>query len=301
MHPQVERLNNLLKSRYPYMSAIVEVNEREFGPTWSDNLGSVLETYCDAVKGPSLEQLVKGYAEFSIEVLLNHSRFEDLGHYVNSSYAEARENYYDNQAYMSDIYMPAVVLSHYLWPHHYRLLEFFRRDILNELASHNPQRFCEVGVGPALYSVETLKRMPQIQGIGYDISQPALDFGSIVVDRFGLSERFKFEQRDILVAPLPEPYDFLICQEVLEHLEDPAGFCVALASFLKPGGYAYVTAALTAGHADHIFLFRTIQEVYDILEQAGLEPLIVNMDGARTYNLPQYRPRVVGLYCRKSK
>jgi len=56
---------------------------------------------------------------------------------------------------------------------------------------------------------------------------------------------------------------------VLEHLEDPLTFLKALRRILTPGGQAFITAALNAPNADHIYLYRSPLEVADQLVAAG--------------------------------
>ena len=146
--------------------------------------------------------------------------------------------------------------------------------------------------------MKTLEKLHHIQGTGYDISAPALAYGQHILQNAGQSDRFTCLLRDIFDEG-PVSYDFLVCQEVLEHLEDPLSFTRQLARMIKPGGFAYITAALTAGQFDHIYLFDKPQEVYDLLQKAGLEPLMSRMDGARTYNDIRYRPRVVAFYCQR--
>ena len=56
---------------------------------------------------------------------------------------------------------------------------------------------------------------------------------------------------------------------MIEHLENPVEFLTGLRAMLKPGGSAFVTTALTAPNADHIYLYNECSEVVDQLEKAG--------------------------------
>jgi 2-polyprenyl-3-methyl-5-hydroxy-6-metoxy-1,4-benzoquinol methylase len=142
-----------------------------------------------------------------------------------------------------------------------------------------------------------LRGLPQVKGIGYDISDYSLQFGARVIEAFGLSDRYEFENRDILKNP-PEPVDFLICQEVLEHLDNPAEFCKGLYKMVRPNGNAYITAAVTAAHSDHIYLYESPEEARTQIEDAGFTVLQEKTEGAESYD--KIQPRIACFYCIKS-
>jgi hypothetical protein len=60
-----------------------------------------------------------------------------------------------------------------------------------------------------------------------------------------------------------------MCIEVLEHLEDPPEIICALRRLLAPGGRAFITAAVNAAHADHIYFYRSAADVEAQLIEAG--------------------------------
>jgi hypothetical protein len=56
---------------------------------------------------------------------------------------------------------------------------------------------------------------------------------------------------------------------VLEHLEDPVAFLRGLRATMAPGAKAFITAAVNAAHADHIYLYRSADDVLAHLIDAG--------------------------------
>lgn len=68
-----------------------------------------------------------------------------------------------------------------------------------------------------------------------------------------------------------ERADRVIAGELLEHLNQPQMLMDSLFNTLVPGWCAFVTAALTAAHMDHVWEFKTSQEVFDMAAKAGLE------------------------------
>jgi len=66
-----------------------------------------------------------------------------------------------------------------------------------------------------------------------------------------------------------QPVDWLICIEVLEHLEDPVAWLRRLRESVVPGGRAFITAALNAAQLDHIYLYENSEQVIAHLRAAG--------------------------------
>ena len=77
------------------------------------------------------------------------------------------------------------------------------------------------------------------------------------------------ELRDVIENPPINITDCLISVEVLEHLERPVDFLKGLRLMLRQGGKAFITAALNAPNADHIYLYRSAMEVIEQIKEAG--------------------------------
>src|SRR5438874_2629869 len=124
--------------------------------------------------------------------------------------------------------------------------------VLASVFTQAPSRFGPGWADQAVPNIEAMygpvseplsDRLPHARGVGFDISQFSLDYTGKVIDAFGLGARYTLENRDVRHG-YEVPADFLICQEVLEHLENPAEFCTWLYAMVRPGGHAYITAAL---------------------------------------------------------
>lgn len=292
-------LCKVVQDRYPVLASVWENAPSRFGDDWIDESVPSIELAYGEVTDPlseTLSQMIDGYAEFCNDSMRNQVFFERHGRYRASNYAEVARDMYHNEEHMTQRYLPGMFVSHFVWPQHYHMARGFRELLLPRVRT--AKRFFEVGVGCGVYSKLTLSELPHMTGVGFDISQFALDYTDWMLGRFGLSDRFQVVNQDIQHG-YREQCDFLICQEVLEHLENPAEFCKWLAAMIRPGGSAYITAALNAAHSDHIYLFSTPSELEDMLRDAGLQPLHSQEEFAPGRKPRRITPSLAGFFCEK--
>lgn len=297
-----EKWNILLgavRDRYPVLASVWEDAPRRFGSGWINESIPSIEAAYGIISSPlptTLSDMIDGYAEFCNDSMRNQVFYERNGRYRASNYEEVARDMYHNEEHMTRRYLPGMFVSHYVWPQHYHMAKGFRELLLPRL--QDMQVFYEVGVGCGVYSKLTLQQYPASRGIGFDISQFALDYTHWMLGQFGLKDRFSIVNQDIGNG-YPEQCDFLICQEVLEHLENPAEFCKWLYAMVKPGGHAYITAALNAAHSDHIFLFNEPDELETMLRAAGFQPLHSQEEFAPGFKPRRISPSLCGFFCQK--
>jgi 2-polyprenyl-3-methyl-5-hydroxy-6-metoxy-1,4-benzoquinol methylase len=272
------RLASAIEEHARFSRGAVERGMQLFGPWWVSEIGELLSRlYFD---DDSLAAAVRGYAAFAMDGMRRQVRFEREGVYPSQTYDEARSAVYDNVEYMHREYLPGLLLSHLLWPHHVRMMRFFRSAFLGSDARPGAE-FVEVGVGTGIYSRIALQETSW-SGRGLDISAASLDFAARHIGAFGLSARYRAVSADVMTTPV-DVVDRIICVEVLEHLEEPSAMLTALRRSLRSGGRAFITAAVNAANADHIYLYRHPTEVERQLIQAGF-----NVEEA--FSAPAYPP-----------
>lgn len=251
----------------------------DFGAAWQTDFEAMLEAVY--APGNTLEEAVKGYGSFVIDSMRRQKRFEAEREYPAKTYAQAAAEVYLNDEYMERQYLPGLLLSHYLWPHHYQQIRYFEKFFVEVLRAQGVRSFAEVGVGTGIYSRKLLQELPAICGTGFDISPLSLKFTLAHVTAYGLASRYQVLRQNIITEPLPQQYQAVVCVEVLEHLEDPVALLKGLKAMAAPGAKLFVTAALNAAHADHIFLYREPADVMAQVGEAGLH--VENMFFANAY------------------
>lgn len=265
----IKRLLSLMDKTSRFTSGSVNRALNEFGIPWELGFADLLSNFYST--DDNLKDALKGYGAFVIDSMRRQKRFELERCYPVKSYAEASTEVYLNDDYMRRQYLPGLLLSHYLWPHHYRQIEYFKAFYLPWLHQQNVLEFAEVGVGTGIYSRLALQFLPQLRGIGIDISPLSLEFSAAHVNSFGFSDRYSTLKQNVIEKPLGMRFRAVLCVELLEHLEDPTALLIGLKTLCAEDGKLFVTAALNAAHDDHIYLYRNPQEVLDQVDAAGLD------------------------------
>jgi SAM-dependent methyltransferase len=266
-YPALASMTATLRDRHRFAADIADRCAALFGARWAEEFEVVVDALFPTPE--AVAAAVKGYAAFAMQSMRLQAAFEVEGHYRSKTYDQAASEVYFNEQHMMREYLPGLLLSHFLWPHHYRQLQFFETAFVDAMRVAGASSFVEVGIGTGLYSGLLLRRLPWVRGTGYDISPSSKQFTEDQVRALGVEDRYEVQLRDVTARPVQPRADWLVCVEVLEHLEDPVAFLRGLRASLAPGGRAFITAALNAAHADHIHLYRTPDDVLAQLVEAG--------------------------------
>ena len=242
-----------------------------FGDAWVTALGEEVSVYFNN-DNVLLENAVEGYGRFCIEAMRLQRRFDKTLRYDAISYAEALETVYQNDAYMRTVYLPALLLSHYMWPHHFRQLQWVRENFFSRLSGNGFRTFFDVGIGTGFYSKELLRALPDMRGWGFDISDSSIDHTGLMLQRWSLSDRYTLREQEVS-AEVEGGFDCCVSVELLEHLEDPTVLLRSIRRAMRDGALGLLTAALDAPNRDHIYLYRKNDTVRHQIEASGFEVL----------------------------
>ena len=254
-----------LKKKSRHLMSAVDRSFERFGSSWVSEFNEVI-----GLAFPTEQQIIdatQGYAAFCNQSMRAQAAFQQSGRYAHETFASVASTVYFDQHYMHTQYLPGLLLSHFLWPHHYAQLSFYREII----RARRPSLFAEVGVGTGIFSLFTLLQSSGARGVGVDISVSSLEFASQILSRANLLPRFQTYEADITAHQLPLKPDLLVSVELLEHLEDPLKFLLGVRRTVGDNGHAFISAAISAAHADHIFLYRSKDDVRHQLEQSGFK------------------------------
>tara|TARA_B110001454_G_C12689169_1_gene421592 strand:- start:1053 stop:1592 length:540 start_codon:yes stop_codon:yes gene_type:complete len=129
----------------------------------------------------------------------------------------------------------------------------------------------EVPIGTGYYLSEFLLKKVHWKGLGIDLAENAVEFAKKICYFNNIEEqRFTIIKQDFTTYTKQNKFERIVCGEFLEHVEDPIKIMKQLSNLLTTNGKIFLTAAIWSGGVDHIYLYKTPEEVRQHIKQAGL-------------------------------
>ena len=216
-------------------------------------------------EGLTFNQSIDYYLKMISDINEETFMFYKTGKYSSSSFKEVNERVYNNPNVMN-YYLHGLIISQFLWKQHYGAYLFYI-NTLRKL-NINTKRFLEIGVGHGLLLTES------IYFFGKKTSFDAIDISDVSIDfskKFIGEKNINYLNIDIFNFYPSNNYDFISMGEVLEHVEKPLKLLMKVKSLLNEKGVLYITTPTNAPTIDHIFLFRNIDEIRDLIHEAGFQ------------------------------
>lgn len=215
-----------------------------------------------------LTGLADAYARLIGEVMMCRMQFMRTGTYALDSQAEAMKHVYDNASQMIP-YMLGLAVSQYMWQSHYKLLGFYKHCVQIQ----NPKgRFLEVGSGHGIFVNYLASQIaPEATLDVVDISPVSIAMSKDLLSATNPTafKRIRFTESDVMDYSMEAPYDFIGMGEVLEHVEAPVDILKALRRLASNSGSVYVTTCVNCPAIDHVYLFRSVDEIREVITKAG--------------------------------
>jgi len=262
------------------------------------DLAEVMLGWAETLLGREyLEILASGYIHFVNDVNRSQFEYELDRKYKNKSYEEVYASVYNNDSYMA-LYHWGVFTTTFAWEHHLRLYKYFVEHFTNRLGDSG--NILDLGSGSGIWSLLTLRNKKNWRSTGIDISSYSVDMARQLSLASGHSSVSSFIVDDALKYRAQEKYDALISCFLLEHLEEPGKLFRNAAGNLNDGGYAFITAALTAAEIDHIFEFRSESELVTLAEESGFRVISMLSESPRSHpRKSMFLPRSMAIVLQK--
>ncbi len=219
-------------------------------------------------QGLNMEYAVDSYLHLCHDMMYERIQFVETGKYRYTSFEEVNARVYGNPDTM-EYYMHGLLLSQYLWEHHYKILECFYKNI-NKF-SEGVKNILEVGGGHGLYANEVFNAFNfDFEYTMVDISETSIDMAK----KFLNGRDINFIVEDVYKYETDKKFDLIIMGEVLEHVEDPLTLMKKLHSLGSENVTAFITVPCNAPAIDHIYLFRNPGELIALYNEAGWEVVL---------------------------
>jgi 2-polyprenyl-3-methyl-5-hydroxy-6-metoxy-1,4-benzoquinol methylase len=216
-----------------------------------------------------IDEVVGGLQFHSMEFLKRQIQFAKTGHYQSSDAEKIYREIYQMDEKMRR-YLDGLLLSYIAWPNHYRMLKWYRDAYLQQ----GPFGRClEIGPGHGFLALAQLRASDDNSLTALDISPHSVDYTRRVLEAHAISP----SRYDVRVANAQTNldthiafFDRIVLAEVLEHVAEPARIIRSLVEHAHRQTLFFVTTVVNVEAPDHIYLFRTLQEVRGLLDDCGL-------------------------------
>jgi len=219
--------------------------------------------------GPELPGYVQDYRWMCERFLEEEIHFQREGNYRLSTFADAYREVYSDLDYMGK-YMRGLLISQILWDPHARAIDIFRTEFLPLLAVD--ANYLEIGPGHGLflYFASQSERIARLEA--WDVSKASIAETRDALARLGVTREIEIVEQDVMEAPSRrDEFDGAVISEVLEHLERPDLALRSLHAALKPGGRIFINVPINSPAPDHIYLWRSTDEITRFVEDQGFE------------------------------
>jgi SAM-dependent methyltransferase len=120
-----------------------------------------------------------------------------------------------------------------------RLRALYFGSALRQMHS-TPKRVLDAGSGIGAYTVALARRYPRAKVIGCDTDSAKTSFTNSLRDEIGL-RNLEFVHGDVTdLNAFGEPFDLIVCIDVLEHVSDYTSALQAFSRMLSPGGILFL-------------------------------------------------------------
>jgi len=230
-------------------------------------LEELISFFC--AKGFSIDGIAKAYLSFVDYFLEERKYFIRNDSYRYASYQETMQLYNDKE-YMES-YMIGLALSIYFLKLQRDNMDFFISHCRKMQVSEE-SNFIEIGTGHGSYFVAAMQNTSLGSYLGIDISPTSVKITKEYVEYCIKSKKKNYSvmEKDFFEFDDSNKFDMVVMGEILEHVEQPLRFLQKAASIATEDAPIYVSTAINSPFPDHIHLFRNVDEVKVLFNQANL-------------------------------
>lgn len=262
---KINYIIDYISEKNPIHTRKLKKNLTRLGETYSRRADQFLSKYELLLtrEGKNLDYAIECYLKMLADITAETIRFQQTGEYTSKSFEEVNQRVY-GRAEVMEYYMHALLLSQFLWKHHYEMFCFFTEELSKR--RETARNYLEIGSGHGLYVAEAIQILATDAKFAVvDISSTSLDITRRLID----NKRVDFILSDIFRYRPEAKFDFITMGEVLEHLENPGQLLHCVSNLLTDDGTLFITTPANAPTIDHIYLFRNEDEIRKLITDSN--------------------------------
>jgi 2-polyprenyl-3-methyl-5-hydroxy-6-metoxy-1,4-benzoquinol methylase len=271
MKEKIEHYSQLLLQHYPELDNMV-ASLKNNNPEYYDILSEVavlIDQLCPNEQ--LLTSALNGYISFCDTFKQKQENFIRNSGYAHKNYEEVNAAVYQNKEYMSRVYYPALLFSYFFSSNYFEILRVFKTEFIPKVVEREGN-LCEIGIGHGMLSSLLMKNNSKLTSYGIDISPIAEGVTEKVNNLFNV-KKTEFIIADATKEIPVKNNEVVICAEVLEHLPNPEQLLYQIYSSMSNSGIFFLTASINMESVDHLYLFRSNNEVDEMVRKCGFEIL----------------------------
>lgn len=252
--------HNVLQEKYLRNSFQGNLSQKEY-----QDLLHILQFYMEK---HTLEEIGNAYLLFVNDTLEETKFFVEHGKYRYSKLEEVSDSIYFKEDYMQQ-YMLGLIISGYIWSNHLSIHRWY----LEKIKSFSGKKYLEIGPGHGQYFLEAINLQQFEDYVGVDLSPTSQKKALAFIERFkkeGISN-YRIICKDFMQMDETEKFDGVSMSEVLEHVENPLEMLKKIYHITNADAKVYITTVINSPTVDHIYLFRTVEEVLKLVKEAGFQ------------------------------
>lgn len=237
----------------------------EEAETFAMNYGGYLKS-----QSIPLDFAVSAYLQMCENMMKCQIEFMKTGKYTVEEHHKAYDEVYNNETKMKS-YMIGLAISQFLWSTHYEMYRSFADGI--KKYSKGVRSYLEIGPGHGLLLNKAMEYLPKETKItAVDISPISIAITKSIMNYFSPDyTSMECCTMDILEFDSNEKFDFVTMGEVLEHVNFPEKLLCKLHDLLANDGRAFISTCVNAPAIDHVYHFKAVEEIIDMLHQCGFD------------------------------
>jgi len=182
------------------------------------------------------------------------------------------------------------------------MFTYFKENLKLYFRHNDEINILDVGPGHGFFSYLIKNTIPGFKRIDIvDISESSLIMTAEIIGKE--NDRISYYHEDIFNFNSSFKYDLIIIGEVIEHLDNPKEILKRLSDLLTDNGILWLTTPTNAPALDHVYLFRSKEDILNLIESSDLDVIdsfgYYAEDVTDEFAMKNKVTQLIGAFCKK--